>query len=857
MASAQVLPNPGASSRKGLLEAGKRRLEEFRKKKAEGRSKNPPSTGQRQSNDLGQHDKQPQESEHIRLIDSDGAVTSGFVTAGDTQADGSSNGTHDEPSVSATNYDAFSAHRVQEPGKDQGSGLHGSIYGYYDQHEEEKTELDAYSGNQGGLEYGFTMEPSSGVHLGYGIENIIRNTNQSIYSIDDAQPTENETFSMESITKDFSMTQLEKSVRVPAESDMVGFASRLSSGNVSTIYEDSISSRTNSRESAPEVEQYMNDSVDFNSSLNLKMGEALLSSFNGHRQSMDNAPWQSKSLSTGYGLDTRSSSNHVSPYSALPEAGCRQSRPSFLDSLNVSRVSSVSLFPITESGKAEPFMSKRSKVHSVDGLPSFTSSQQFTGSESSGLIAKSGTQNFHGGYEVPSVKYTVPVSNEGESLMLNVEENSIEKKPGFHLLKHNEDFAALEQHIEDLTQEKFSLQRVLDASRTLAESLATENSSLTESYNQQGAFVNQLKSDMERLQHEIRTQLLELESVKMVYANAQLECNAADERAKILASEVIGLEEKALRLRSNELKLEKQLENSDTEITSYKKKVSSLEKEYQDFQSTVVVLREEKKLLQSKLRKASTVGNPVDVSKMPTTTKDISTSTEDIGDDVYASIIGENSGADTSAFNVEMQDTASITLSRTSTSPLLPENIPFHSLAVSAAIPPDQLRMIDNINSLISELALEKEELMRTLAVESSQSSKLKDLNEELSRKLEVQTKRLELLTAQIMASQNISSFSTTQSDPHTLTDSTVYADEGDEVVERVLGWIMKLIPFLSQRGIGGHHLYIEKGSCRGRCWLRLLCQCCGLAMEYISHVASLFFCLGGLVWQAFVTRSI
>lgn len=41
------------------------------------------------------------------------------------------------------------------------------------------------------------------------------------------------------------------------------------------------------------------------------------------------------------------------------------------------------------------------------------------------------------------------------------------------------------QHIEDLTQEKFSLQRALEASRVLAESLATENSSLTENYNHQ------------------------------------------------------------------------------------------------------------------------------------------------------------------------------------------------------------------------------------------------------------------------------------------------------------------------------------------------------------------------------------
>ncbi|TYG80196.1 hypothetical protein ES288_D02G197200v1 [Gossypium darwinii] len=62
----------------------------------------------------------------------------------------------------------------------------------------------------------------------------------------------------------------------------------------------------------------------------------------------------------------------------------------------------------------------------------------------------------------------------------------------------------------------------------------------------------------------------ELESFKMEYANVRLECNAANERANILASKVISLEEKALRLRSNELKLERQLENSHAEISSFK-----------------------------------------------------------------------------------------------------------------------------------------------------------------------------------------------------------------------------------------------------------------------------------------------
>ncbi|TYG82642.1 hypothetical protein ES288_D01G105700v1 [Gossypium darwinii] len=38
--------------------------------------------------------------------------------------------------------------------------------------------------------------------------------------------------------------------------------------------------------------------------------------------------------------------------------------------------------------------------------------------------------------------------------------------------------------------------------------------------------------------------LAKLEFFKMEYANARLECNAADERANVLASKVIGLEEK-------------------------------------------------------------------------------------------------------------------------------------------------------------------------------------------------------------------------------------------------------------------------------------------------------------------------
>uniref|UniRef100_A0A2P2MC51 Uncharacterized protein LOC105129379 isoform X1 n=1 Tax=Rhizophora mucronata TaxID=61149 RepID=A0A2P2MC51_RHIMU len=81
---------------------------------------------------------------------------------------------------------------------------------------------------------------------------------------------------------------------------------------------------------------------------------------------------------------------------------------------------------------------------------------------------------------------------------------------------------------------------------------------------------------------------------------------------------------------------------------------------------------------------------------------------------------------------------------------------------------------------------------MQAFASESSRCLKLKDLNEELSHKLVSQTQRLELLTAQNMANENTPA---RLPGSHSLLDNNTYADEGDEVVERVLGWIMKLFP--------------------------------------------------------------
>ncbi|TYH50021.1 hypothetical protein ES332_D10G176000v1 [Gossypium tomentosum] len=518
--------------------------------------------------------------------------------------------------------------------------------------------------------------------------------------------------------------------------------------------------------SALEVGQSLQGNAEFREPMSSKPGERTFSNYSSGFPSVP-GPSAWAFGSSEFSFDAKSSTSHMPLQSVTNDTSSRKSCPSFLDSLNVSKASFGSLFQHNQPTK-DAFPSHSSQFNSMNAIRSSPLDKPSMESETMGTFSKQRSLVFPSASEFPS-HFAVPAKSNDDLLRLN--ENISEKKHEFYSAKQNEDFAALEQHIEDLTQEKFSLQRALEASRMLAESLAAENSSLTDSYNQQRSVVNQLKYDMEKLQEEIKAQLAELESLKMEYTNAQLECNAADERAKILASEVISLEEKALRLRSNELKLERHLENSEAEISFFKKKMSSIEKEHQDFQSTIEALQEEKRVLQSKLRKASVTGKPFDVTKNPAS-KDMSTSTEDLISIDAATDDRENISNDASSLS------------------LLPEDGQFE--AASVYIPPDQMRMIQNINCLISELTLEKEELAQAFSSELSQSLRLKELNNELSRKLEAQTQRLELLSAQSMAGEHIP---VRQYESKMMNDNTPYADEGDEVVERVLGWIMKLFP--------------------------------------------------------------
>ncbi|PON36106.1 BLISTER [Parasponia andersonii] len=785
MASAQVLPNPVASSKKqGHLEAGKRRLEEFRKKKAAERAKKASSTSQIQASEVNLNEKQPLEAEHVRVTDTSGAGTSDGHGNAVSEALNNNENSFDSilksEQVSSNDsrsshfltndYSSFSLDQTVKRANGQEFKIYGDlgVGGPLDvnQIHGKSNDMENYTG--GLVRFPYETPGQSIALRSQGSQDFESSISQLSSNRIDESHLKGERF----LTEDHTISDAgasRASVTATSPQNSIGTVlqseSSYDSGTKSSsLYEDLIRPTTNRIGFAHEIAQNMHGSGNFRDPISSQSGKENISSSTIGQFSMDNGP-------VSFQSDFRSSSNHVPLYSVTNETSSRRSRPSFLDNLNVPRASSGTHLQQDEHIK-DSFSSNNLKSKSMDILGSSPFDMPSTYSESLGPFSKLDSQSNSHAFE-PSVN-SVSGGIVGDLPKLSVNENGMERKHEFYLPRQNEDFSALEQHIEDLTQEKFSLQRALEASRVLSESLVAENSSLTDSYNQQRGVVEQLKSDMEQLQEEIKAQLVELEAVRNAYTNVQLECNAADERAKLLASEVISLEEKALRLRSSELKLERQLENSQAEISSYKKKLSSIEKDRLDLQSTIDALQEEKKLLQSKLRKASTSGKSIDVTKSITHKKDVSTSTEDLAD--------EDTITDTPS--QEVLDTSLIG-SDTSDSSMLPVN-------GYSNIPLDQMRMIQNINALIAELALEKEELIQTLASESSQCSKLKELNNELSRKLEAQTQRLELLTARSMVNENISA---RQPNPRDMRDNIQYADEGDEVVERVLGWIMKLFP--------------------------------------------------------------
>lgn len=454
------------------------------------------------------------------------------------------------------------------------------------------------------------------------------------------------------------------------------------------------------------------------------------------------------------------------------------------------------------------------------------------------------------------------------------------------------DFSALEQHIEDLTKEKFSLQHGLESARALSESLAQENSSLMDDFNTQGAAITQLKQEIERLRKEIQAQQLVLGSSRLERERAEDEKSSAVERSQTLAAEVIGLEEKVLRMRSQELKIQQSVDRLTSDLDTQKRAMNSLEKDRTNLRAQIVGLQEEKRNLQSRLRKAAVSGALKDMagpsnSDVGSNRVDSATSTEDleaqfrstassipvsnavtsVDIETLSSRIVEDGGEGGSEVREDHDSVAEPgpQTSRDFENPIIllvasveepgalprmeeigetgeagnegrglgeegedeeplgvPESASIRRVtsAMTAAfaaalatpgatwhqsfsmhipeeldsLPEDDQRTVQTIDALLDEIRDERRALVRIVNSEAAASAELRAANVDLSRKLAIQTQRLELAVAQNMVASRSSTI-VDNSTLDSLTYNREYIDEGDEVAERVLTWILRLFP--------------------------------------------------------------
>ena len=145
--------------------------------------------------------------------------------------------------------------------------------------------------------------------------------------------------------------------------------------------------------------------------------------------------------SSEFSFDARSSTSHMTLHSVTNDTSSRKSRLSFLDSLNVSRASSGSLFQHDQPTK-DAFASHSSQFNSINAIGSSPFEKPLTESDTMGTFSKLRSPDFPSASEYPG-HFSVPASNNGDLWRLN--ENIFEKKHEFYSTKQNEDFAALEQ----------------------------------------------------------------------------------------------------------------------------------------------------------------------------------------------------------------------------------------------------------------------------------------------------------------------------------------------------------------------------------------------------------------------------
>ncbi|CAO2821929.1 unnamed protein product [Amaranthus hypochondriacus] len=457
MASAQVMSNPAVSSRKKKdLEAGRKRLEEFRKKKAA--TKKAVSTSQSCIDVATSSDKQLSEDGHASALNSTNALTDNSFSA-------------------VTGAPVVSDHNDKFHVFSHSNGSDTIPCARFDTKNDDLSSSDLFKLPQGersheisGLKYQTDSNFSEQTDDGFG--NFGNDSGEGRYAniLSSSRPSASQDYSKgdsNSSLYGFGKDFLNTSVSI---NDVA--AKAYTEGIVTTVSDP-----------VPLSNFPASASKLHHSHLNLKNYSMFGSEEKKQHVLGDFGSQQTSERHDAAGLFD------IQSHSAVAESNPRRSRPSFLDSLNIKDSSLPGRsFVDKDKFRDSEFFIGNSAVSSAIHIPSIASSSIDP-------------------LTTPASYKSNDVIFGNESKQHNSFGRDLENKLDVTSQKQNEDFAALEQHIEDLTQEKFSLQRTLEASKVLAESLAAENSSLTGSYNQQASIVNQLKDEMKRLQAEIKDRL--------------------------------------------------------------------------------------------------------------------------------------------------------------------------------------------------------------------------------------------------------------------------------------------------------------------------------------------------------------
>ena len=124
--------------------------------------------------------------------------------------------------------------------------------------------------------------------------------------------------------------------------------------------------------------------------------------------------------------------------------------------------------------------------------------------------------------------------------------------------QEKEDFSALQQHIDDLTTEKFQLQRAMEAQRQALDRIQGEYDSLAAARNDREASAESQLAEIGRLGEEVEARREDVERLLSERDGLRGTSYEAQERAQQLATEVIALEEDLLKARSGERQAEKE-----------------------------------------------------------------------------------------------------------------------------------------------------------------------------------------------------------------------------------------------------------------------------------------------------------